>query len=300
MAGKIIVYAPSEFMGIGAKIKLYVNGEEISKLGRGEQIEYNIGRESRISIKVGIGRASEEVIAKDNYATTIYCSYDRMWGTCELSIAREESLASFTSTVETPIYYLRGARGRYLKVYEDKCIIGTKAGVGSFITGNGSDGEKTIYYCDVLGVQYKRSGMQLGYLQLETASSTMNNRKDNFFNENSFTFDGGLDMEMEEVSRFVKKKVDEAKQSKNSPATIVQQTSSADELLKFKQLLDAGIITQEEFDAKKKQILGLSDVQSTEQEKPRQEYSCPKCGNIVYLGDATCKNCGQVFDWSLL
>ena len=33
--------------------------------------------------------------------------------------------------------------------------------------------------------------------------------------------------------------------------------NSADELLKYKQLLDAGAITQEEFDAKKKQILGL-------------------------------------------
>ena len=33
--------------------------------------------------------------------------------------------------------------------------------------------------------------------------------------------------------------------------------SSTDEILKFKKLLDEGIITQEEFDAKKKQILGL-------------------------------------------
>ncbi len=33
--------------------------------------------------------------------------------------------------------------------------------------------------------------------------------------------------------------------------------SSADEILKFKKLLDEGIITQEEFDAKKKQLLGL-------------------------------------------
>ncbi len=36
-----------------------------------------------------------------------------------------------------------------------------------------------------------------------------------------------------------------------------QATSSADELKKFKELLDSGIITQEEFDAKKKQLLGL-------------------------------------------
>ena len=34
-------------------------------------------------------------------------------------------------------------------------------------------------------------------------------------------------------------------------------TSNADELKKFKDLLDSGVITQEEFDAKKKQLLGL-------------------------------------------
>ena len=33
--------------------------------------------------------------------------------------------------------------------------------------------------------------------------------------------------------------------------------SAADEIKKFKELLDAGIISQEEFDAKKKQLLGL-------------------------------------------
>ena len=36
-----------------------------------------------------------------------------------------------------------------------------------------------------------------------------------------------------------------------------QNVSAADEITKFKQLLDTGIITQEEFDAKKKQLLGL-------------------------------------------
>ena len=33
--------------------------------------------------------------------------------------------------------------------------------------------------------------------------------------------------------------------------------SAADEIVKFKKLLDDGIISQEEFDAKKKQLLGL-------------------------------------------
>ena len=38
---------------------------------------------------------------------------------------------------------------------------------------------------------------------------------------------------------------------------IQQQASAADEIKKFKDLLDAGVISQEEFDAKKKQLLGL-------------------------------------------
>ena len=33
--------------------------------------------------------------------------------------------------------------------------------------------------------------------------------------------------------------------------------SAADEILKYKQLLDMGVITQEEFDLKKKQLLNL-------------------------------------------
>ncbi len=38
---------------------------------------------------------------------------------------------------------------------------------------------------------------------------------------------------------------------------VIQQASAADELKKFKELLGMGVITQEEFDAKKKQLLGL-------------------------------------------
>ena len=41
------------------------------------------------------------------------------------------------------------------------------------------------------------------------------------------------------------------------PTTIVNASSPAEELKKMKELLDLGIITQEELDAKKKQLLGL-------------------------------------------
>ena len=45
----------------------------------------------------------------------------------------------------------------------------------------------------------------------------------------------------------------ESPPEKRKPAFI----GTADELKKYKDLLDSGVITQEEFDAKKKQLLGL-------------------------------------------
>lgn len=48
-------------------------------------------------------------------------------------------------------------------------------------------------------------------------------------------------------------------QRQNATKTVVVsgQNDSADQLKKYKDLLDSGVITQEEFDAKKKQLLGL-------------------------------------------
>ena len=54
--------------------------------------------------------------------------------------------------------------------------------------------------------------------------------------------------------------IERQKQENKVPTTsttIIQSSDSADQLKKFKDLLDAGVITQEEFDAKKKQLLGL-------------------------------------------
>ena len=43
----------------------------------------------------------------------------------------------------------------------------------------------------------------------------------------------------------------------NVEKSVIQQVSNADELKKYKELLDCGVISEEEFDAKKKQLLGL-------------------------------------------
>lgn len=49
----------------------------------------------------------------------------------------------------------------------------------------------------------------------------------------------------------------EPKESKQTVVNNIQEATNADELKKYKDLLDNGAITQEEFDAKKKELLGL-------------------------------------------
>lgn len=46
--------------------------------------------------------------------------------------------------------------------------------------------------------------------------------------------------------------------SRQEKETVNKETfGTAEQLKEFKELLDSGVITQEEFDAKKKQLLGL-------------------------------------------
>ena len=60
----------------------------------------------------------------------------------------------------------------------------------------------------------------------------------------------------EEISNVINELI-RNRQANRGSTTVINNSSNADELAKFKKLLDDGIITQEEYDAKKKQLLGL-------------------------------------------
>ena len=157
------------------------------------------------------------------------------------------------------IYELKGIHGKRLEVYEDKVVIKTKVSVGSVLMGTALNGEKTIYFSDCVGIQFKKAGIMIGYLEFETASNgATGGGGANFYNENSFNWDITNKIpnkKMIEVAEYCKKQIEEYKTKNNN--AIVNEISSADELKKFKDLLDMGVITQEEFEAKKKQLLGL-------------------------------------------
>lgn len=61
-----------------------------------------------------------------------------------------------------------------------------------------------------------------------------------------------------EIGNVLSKKINERQENTtNDLKSISPQNSSMDDIIKLKTMLDSGIITQEEFDAKKKQLLGL-------------------------------------------
>lgn len=81
-------------------------------------------------------------------------------------------------------------------------------------------------------------------------------QKSQYGGENSIQFGSKVNDEAETVTNFIKQKIEEIK---NTPVggTVIQQSTAADEVMKLKQLLDMGVISQEEFDKKKNELLGL-------------------------------------------
>lgn len=272
MSGKLIVHGfrPNRIQA-ASTLKIYLDGEKVGTVRDWETVEFPIEKECQLILKCGINPSKGIVNIQDGMRTEVQSKFlngntivaDVIKAT-PITMDEQESDRTEQERKERicsvpEIRKFEGARGRMLEVFEDKCILITRAGMGSFLTGNITDGEKTIYYVDCIGVQFKRAGITLGYLQLETASNLGNNKRNNFFNENTFTFNPKSNEQMGYVADYIKQQIELCKKSKSASnqATVIHQASAADELKKFKELLDSGIITQEEFDAKKKQLLGL-------------------------------------------
>ena len=166
---------------------------------------------------------------------------------------------------------INGVRGRRIAVYDNKCVITTDATLGSFLTSNALDGEKTIFYADVVGVQFKRCSATLGYLQLETPSMQMNNQTNNMFSENTFTFDESGDVtnfQMAKVRDYIVARIEGYKYG-----TLAEEPVEAPaELLKMKQVTPA--------------------TSAAPVIVPGRQWTC-KCGTKNPLGIYKCSNCGR-------
>ena len=144
------------------------------------------------------------------------------------------------------------SNGKFHVVIENGYIRWTSKGIMNFMV-KGSKGEKSVPIKNISAVQIKEPRFTAGYIQFaysgssESKGGTFDASKD----ENTITFSSKKELaQAKEIKELI-----ESLQNEGSQSTA--QSSGADELLKFKELLDAGAITGEEYEAKKKQILGM-------------------------------------------
>ena len=147
------------------------------------------------------------------------------------------------------MFELKGRNGQ-IELYDDYIVVKRK-GFFAKVSYGWTKGEKTIYFHNISAVQVKKPGMAVGYIQFtlgggnESTKGIMAAVKD----ENTITFDGKEKYEMACQIR------DKIAQSKTNLNQNKQSYSVAEEILKYKKLLDDGLITPTEYEDLKRKII---------------------------------------------
>ena len=159
----------------------------------------------------------------------------------------------------TEIFILKCANG-ILKVYEEKVVISRNT-FGGFISQS-LKGDRTIFYNDLIGIEYRKPTIMVnGYIKFIIAGVQETHQNMGKLNAIALNvsrdpnalilraFNKEVPKKSEEINNYILEKIQKQKTSNTN------NISSADEIMKFKELLDQGIITQEEFEKKKKELL---------------------------------------------
>ena len=150
-----------------------------------------------------------------------------------------------------PLKIAKGINGQ-LELFENKIIIKRK-GIMAFAT-QGLKGNKEIFINQISSTQLKKAGnFTNGYIQFAFLGGQES--KGGLFNatmdENTVMFRKNKNQEFEEIKEMIEKKIADNQKGSNN------KSDSLDDLEKLKELKDKGIITEEEFNKKKKQILNI-------------------------------------------
>ena len=144
------------------------------------------------------------------------------------------------------------SNGKYVITVTQDYITILQKGVMNALN-RGFTGEKTFMFKNMSGVQYKSPGITTGYLQLiligsrESKGGVTGAVKD----ENTILFSKKENSLILELKEFIEYKMTH---SDNTPQ---HSNSELDEIRKLKELFDEGIISRDEFEIKKKQLLGI-------------------------------------------
>ena len=148
-----------------------------------------------------------------------------------------------------------------LAVYEDYCVLTHKKNALNMMTSKYFSGEKRFFYRDLTSLQFREPGkITDGYLEFEFPGSRGGASGQAYQSENAMAFAKVHLEQMKEAYEYINHRMTLCKTGNNATPSASSSTTSADELLKFKELLDAGVITQEEFENKKNQIVGIDSA----------------------------------------
>ncbi len=183
---------------------------------------------------------------------------DRVSATQAIAFVQEK-IEENQGTKKDYKYKLTAHTGSTLEVYDKYLIINhMQTGFMANAINGGALGGKRIDYKNLTSVQFREpAGFTVGFIQFAYPGSVESKGGISAMinDENSIPIQPSMVAQAREIVEFIEKQREELTAPQTN--TIIQQTSAADELKKFKELLDMGIISQEEFDEKKKQLLGL-------------------------------------------
>lgn len=154
------------------------------------------------------------------------------------------------STARQPIYFLKGVGGQ-LELYENKVVILRKGALATM--GHGLTGNKEILLRNITGVQLKLGGALInGYIQFTIPGGNESKRGIGAAtqDENTVMFPKSEN----ETAQAIKNKIEQLQMDADK-VQAAPASSPADEIRRLKSLLDDGIITQQEFQAKKTELL---------------------------------------------
>lgn len=206
-------------------------------------------KKASLSVTASQGKTAEEISARINNI-----SENNVDAYSDHPISEQSKCKNESKGNNGVIYMLKGGNGQ-LYVYEDKIEIARKGLSGLF--WQGIKGSKTIPISQIKSIEIKPARLTMGYIQFGIGGGIENRGtlKDAHSDENTITFSSSKDNAIaQNIKSYIEKQIVEQRKLSSS---IILQTSNADEIKKYKELLDQNIITQEEFDAKKKQLLGL-------------------------------------------
>lgn len=205
----------------------------------------------------------------------------------ESSNSNESEVYDFSCSIDEIRTNWAGERRRerrncYVKVLEDRLII-QKTGV--FIK---SDlGNRTIYFSDIGSIDFDKAGLmhvtnsinivmkggeQLTLIYTDESNFILINEKWGSYKEK-------LHMSQTVVS------------PQQIPQNTEKTTNNADELLKYADLYERGLLTKEEFDMKKEELL-FNKAEDDTPINPQPLY-CTKCGKMLDEDSKFCMYCGN-------